>query len=138
MDNFVTVIEKYNPESGWLPVARDNADRVRAFAAVNIPPQMGPPGILRGGSAQRGISNENEKSISFAGESGAQGEVAHVYKDNVSEAAGDSGPADSVDNPDSGVAGAGAALGHAAAARPSVDSDSENVDLFGSTGSDSS
>ena len=34
MDNFVTVIEKYNPNSGWLPVAKDNAVRMRAFAAV--------------------------------------------------------------------------------------------------------
>ena len=98
---------------------------------------MGVPGILKGEGMQHGISNE--KSISFADQSDVQGEVAHNYNDNVSsEAAGVSGPADPANDPDSDVAGEGAALGHAAAARPSVDSDIENVDLFGSTGSDSS
>ena len=48
MDNFVTVIEKYNSNSGWLPVARDNATRMRAFAAVNVPPNIASPGILKG------------------------------------------------------------------------------------------
>ena len=139
MDNFVTVIEKYNPDSGWLPIARDNAVRVRAFAAVNVPPTMGPLGILRGGSAQRRISNESERSVSFAENSGAQGEVAHNYNDNVTAVtAGVSGPAAAETEANSGVADRDAAIGQLAAALASVDSDSENVDLFGSTGSDSS
>ena len=138
MDNFVTVIKRFNPNSGWLPVAEDNAARVRSFAAVNVPPNISSPGILRGGGAQRGISNENEKSISFADESGAQGDIAHNYNDSVSsEAAGITGPADPVNAPDGG-AGEGAAPGPGAPTRPSVDSDSDNVDLYGSTGSDSS
>ena len=98
---------------------------------------MGVPGILKGEGMQCGISNE--KSISFADQGDAQGEVAHNYNDNVSsEAAGVSGPTGSANDTDSGVAGEGAALGHAAAARPNVVSDSDDVDLLGSTGSDSS
>ena len=86
---------------------------------------------------QRGISNE--KSISFADQSDAQGEVAHNYNDNVSsEAAGITGPADPANEPDGGGAREGATLGHAAVARPGMDSDSDNVDLYGSTGSDES
>ena len=115
---------------------------MRAFAAVNVPPTIGAPGspgILRGGSAQRGISNESEKSVSFADNSGAQGEVAHNYNDNVTAVtAGISGPAAAEAEANSGVADKGAAIGQLAAALASVDSDSENVDLFGSSGEDSS
>ena len=106
-------------------------DRIRAFAAVNLPPGVsGPgPGILKGEGMQRGISNK--KSISFADGCGPKGEDAHNYNDNSSsEAAGDTGPADPGSMPpDSGGAGEGAALGHAAVARPGGDSEYDSYDL---------
>ena len=143
LDNFVTVIEIYNPNSGWLPVARDNATRVRAFAAVNVPPKTGFPGILKVGKGrQRGTSKEkssNEKSISFASKSGAQGDIAHKNDKTVTpEAAGYTGPADPVNAPNNGGAVEGAELGHASVTRPGVENDSNSVNLYASTGSDES
>ena len=112
MDNFVAVVDKYNPDSGWLPVARDNATRMRTFAAVNVPPNVEAPGILKGKGSQREISNE--KSLSFADQSDAQGEDAHNNNNIVSsEAAGITGPADPVNEPVSGGVGEGTGLGHA-------------------------
>ena len=112
MDYFVAVIEKYNPDSGWLPVARDNAIRMCTFAAANVPPNIGAPGILKGKGSQHEISNE--KSLSFADQIDAQGEDVHNNNDIVSaEAAGITDPADPVNEPVSGGDGESAGLGHA-------------------------
>ena len=133
MDNFVAVIEKYNPESGWLPVARETATRMRSFAAVDVPPNLGVPGILKGKEEQRDFGSP--KKLSFANQGVAQGEEAHTNNDiGSSVAAGHSGPADPTNCLISGGAGEGAGLGHATGAHPGEDSDSE--DLYGSSSSD--
>ena len=129
----MVVIEKYNPESGWLPVIRDNATRMRSFAVVNVPPNIGAPGILKDKGRQREI--ESSKNLSFANQGDAQGEEVRNNNDMVSsEAAGHTGPADPTNRPISGGAGEGAGLGHATGAHPGADSDSE--DLYGSSSSD--